>query len=89
MTYIPKHNIYNNTFQIFLLDKALKRTAEYFVMYSKTEMGTSQMTEIVPVWEYKGEGAEKMYFYSRIKGGQLKPQTHNHMCTSKKSKLGR
>ena len=71
MTYIPKHNIYNNTFQIFLLDKALKRTAEYFV------------------WEYKGEGADKMYPYSRIKEGQLKPQTHNHMCTSKKSKLGR
>ena len=62
MGYIPKHNIYNNTFQIFLLDKALKRTAEYFVMFSKIEMGTSQITEIVPVWEYKGEGVEKNVF---------------------------
>ena len=61
----------------------------HFVMYSKIEMGTSQITEIVPVWKYKGEGADKMYLYSRIQGGQLKPQTHNHMCTSKKSKLGR
>ena len=53
---------------------------------------TSQITEIVPVWEYKGEGTDKMYFYSRIKGEQLKPPTcncQNHTCTSKKSNLGR
>ena len=77
---------------MFLLDEALKSTTEYFVMFSKIEMGTSQITEIVPVWEYKGEGADTMYFYSRIKGEQLKPPTcncQNHTCTSKKSNLGR
>ena len=63
---------YRNTFQIFL-DEALKSTTEYFVMFSKIEMGTSQITEIVPVWECKGEGAEKCIF---IPGSKKNNSSH-------------